>query len=240
MHFTTSTLVLASAALLFSVDAAPTSQNDTTSDKPVINVAQSNVTTTPTNQDAIIKILQDNNHIQWQPHNNGHYVDIPIDIWQKAAANASTAAARVKRSDNENLLLKRGGGGGDTGSISGYAGNIACYGSGSKLGLSVLNDYIVDGCEGLLANTLPPLALKTLRVFNSAGVSDWSGKAAYIRFSTELLSNGAPTNTGLCEAALQKFNSFCEGDGQQTTGGEVTVGGTTKYNMDPTDLDCNC
>jgi hypothetical protein len=71
-------------------------------------------------------------------------------------------------------------------------------------------------------------------------MTDWNGKASYLRFSTKLLTGGAPSTTGLCQAALQKFNDFCEGDGKQTSGGEVTVAGTTMYNVDPTDLDCNC
>ncbi|KAF2228468.1 hypothetical protein EV356DRAFT_581572 [Viridothelium virens] len=220
-----STLFLASAALLSVVGASPTSQQ--TSDKPTISISNQNVTTKPS-QDDIIKHLDDNKHIEWKPHGNGRYCDIPANVWQEGKANVT------KRATGPALEKRKGGG--TTGSISGYAGKIACYGSGAQMGLDTINKEIVTGCENLLTSSLPPLAVNALRVWNSPTLSDWQGKASYLRFGVEILTSGAPANTGICEAALQKFNDFCEGDGQQSRGGEVTVGDDTKYTMDPTDL----
>ncbi|KAL9096455.1 MAG: hypothetical protein Q9165_001452 [Trypethelium subeluteriae] len=188
------------------------------------------------NQNDIIKHLEDNGHIQWQPHpSGGNWADISIDLVKAASANVST---HTKRSPEENWssVSKRGGGGGTTGSIGGYIGKIACYNPGEQIGLDVLNQQIAGGCEALLNAALPPLAVKILRVINSQQLSDWKGKPAYLRWSTEILKSGAPGDTGLCQAAYNKFNDFCEGNGEQTAGGEVTVGDETKYNVDPVDM----
>ncbi|KAL9084578.1 MAG: hypothetical protein Q9165_008003 [Trypethelium subeluteriae] len=190
------------------------------------------------NNDHVIKHLQDNNHITWKAVGKGHYVDIPKPLWQASVANV-TNNAQSNVDISKPLRHKRDVDGGDTGPISGYSGNVMCYYGGAQMGLGTLDDWIVDGCEALLSNTLPPLAVNALRVWNTASVNDFNGLASYIRFSTELLSDGAPSNTGLCQAAMHAFDNFCEGS-SNTQGGEVTVGGATKYNMDPTDLDCNC
>ncbi|KAL9082577.1 MAG: hypothetical protein Q9165_008857 [Trypethelium subeluteriae] len=225
MFINFSTLFLASATLLSAVSASPASQN--TPNKPTINISKQNVTTKP-GQDAIIKHLDDNKHLEWKPYGNGRYCDIPSNIWQQAVANVSSGAA--------SQTLKKRKGGGTTGTIQGYAGKIGCYSSGAQMGLNQINDQIVNGCENLLASSLPPLVVNSLRIWNSPTLSDWQGKASYLRFGVEILTSGAPANTGICQAALEKFNDFCEGNGQQSRGGEVTVGDDTKYTMDPTDL----
>lgn len=100
--------------------------------------------------------------------------------------------------------------------------------------------FVTDACDALVGNSVPPLVLKSLRVWQSGQLADADGIASYVRFSAKLLTDGFHYDTTLCGEALASFNNYCQKSSGTTHGGEIEVGKAISFNADPTELKCNC
>lgn len=184
--------------------------------------------------DDVLDILQVSGQITWQPSGTGHFVDISEEIWYGAISDAQGGRLNAtKRSIEARGSIT-------VGDVGSYAASAACYGKGSIQYDTSIAGFITDACDGLVDSSLPPLVKNVLRVWQSGQLSDASGIASYVRFSTKLLTNGFQYDKTLCQEALAKFNDFCQTTSGQTHGGEIDVGKAIMFNADATELACNC
>lgn len=182
-------------------------------------------------QDKVVIHLQINDKITWNQAGKGHYADITEEV-------LAQALLAVGANQTEPILARRKAP--NDGSILGYdVSKAVCYKHGSIGRDQVITQWAVDACDGLIGNALPPLALKTLRIWQSAQAADLQGKASYIRFGIKLLGDNQILNPSLCQAAFDAFNNYCQTGIDETKGGELTVSDLITFSADPNEVATN-
>ena len=182
-----------------------------------------------TEQDKVLQHLQSTSKVNWQSAGDGHYVDIHEDSYNKALAAVGESKSNKDRRGTPN-----------SGTISGYKVTKAvCYNGGALATDNTITQFAVSACDGLLGSTLPPLAVNTLRIWQSSQQADVNGLASYIRYGVKLLGPTTVADTSLCQAALDAFNNYCQNGPNESNGGELDVGDVVRFSADPTDLETN-
>ena len=219
-----STSVVAASALLLTLAGAAPSAKSSAQEPEKFTGNQP----APSYTDNIMDNLQKNGKVDWQAAGDGHYADIPIDQWEAAKANVSSTGISPRNY------------GGELSNVLGWAAEVSCYGEGAMSLDTTISGFVIDACDALVGNSVPPLVQNALRVWNTPVIPDANGFAHYLRFSAQLLRPQSISSTSLCQAAFSKFKDYCQDDRSKTQGGEFTIGDNIKYNTDPTDLSCNC
>ena len=180
-------------------------------------------------QDKVILHLQGNDQIAWRPAGKGAYTDIPHDVLLQALdavgeSKPTTNLVARKKAPNDGAIL-------------GFAvTKAACYHRGSISQDNVVTQWAVDACDGLIGATLPPLAVNSLRIWQSAQAADLAGQASYIRFGIKLLKDTTINSPSLCQAAFEAFENYCQDGNAETKGGELDVGDMIRFSVDPNEV----
>jgi len=180
-------------------------------------------------QDKVVQHLQSNNKVIWQPAGNGHYLDVPEDSYNQALAAVGESKNHKDKRRTPNM-----------GSIDSYAVTKAvCYNSGALATDNEITQFAVSACDALVGNALPPLALNTLRIWQSLQGNDVNGMASYVRYGVRFLQPTTIADTSLCQAAIDAFDNYCQNGNGDSQGGELDVGGVVRFSADPTELVSN-
>jgi len=180
-------------------------------------------------QDKVVQHLQSNNKAIWQPAGNGHYLDVPEDSYNQALAAVGESKNHKDKRGTPNM-----------GSIDSYAVTKAvCYNGGALATDNEITQFAVSACDALVGNALPPLALNTLRIWQSLQGNDVNGMASYVRYGVRFLQPTTIADTSLCQAAIDAFDNYCQNGNGDSQGGELDVGGVVRFSADPTELVSN-
>lgn len=147
-------------------------------------------------------------------------VSIEEGTWDQGVERVLANSSLRRRSTGDSSIHSRAV---TTGLIDGFAGSIKCYGSGSSASDTKISSFVVQACDALVDNLLPPAgkaAAKGAYLLWTSGTSD------YVKFGAKLLTNSwAAVNTTMCQDAFQAYNDYCQEDGSSSTkGGVLSMG----------------
>lgn len=104
---------------------------------------------------------------------------------------------------------------------------------------STVTKYAKQACAALVGANSDSLQVKKLKIWQSEQVSDVDGAVSYVRYGVKKTTD-VHFDAGLCEQAFNNFNNICKDDGGNTRGGEITVGKSIEFSVDPNQVGCNC